>query len=385
MNHSSMEQPPMTIVQVVRSLEWGGLERLALDLALAQQDGGNRVVVYSVYEQHEPALLHEAERAGIRVVQFNKMTGFSISTLRKIAIQLRRDRATVVHTHNELVHTYGTIAGRLAGVRCVVNTIHGTKNGMDSHHNRNYRALLPWTDAVVAVSGETAKQFTSERIRYRDKFHIIRNGIPVARFVAQSARPGSQWPRIRIGTVARLVDIKDQATLIRAFHIVHKNYPHAELHLLGDGPLRKNLELLSNQLGLSHSVTFQGASPNVAEFLSGLDIFAMSSLNEGLPLAVLEAMSAGLPIVSTRVGGICEVASEHAVAEFCPPGDPEALARTIQSVLEPERLKVMGRAGLEIAKQSFTIEAMWHGYEALYHSLLSKKSLYLSSLMPHFS
>ena len=374
----------MTIVQVVRSLEWGGLERLAVDLAVAQQDAGNRVVVYSVYKD-EPALLHEAKRAGIRVVQFNKATGFSISTLRKIAIQLRRDRATVVHTHNELVHTYGAIAGRLAGVPCIVNTIHGTKGEMDPHLNRNYRALLPWTDAVVTVSGETAAQFAAERIRYRDKFHVIRNGIPVARFVAQSARPGSQWPRIRIGTVARLVDVKDQATLIRAFHILHKSYPQAELQLLGDGPLRRNLELLSNQLALSERITFYGASPNVAEFLSGLDLFALSSLNEGLPLAVLEGMAAGLPIVSTRVGGICEIAPEHTVAEYCPPGNPEAFARTIQSVLAPERLKAMGQAAQKLAQRSFTIEVMSRAYEALYRSFLSKRFPYLSSLIPHFS
>ena len=205
--------------------------------------------------------MQEAEHAGIRVVQFNKATGFSIRTLWEMAIQLRRDRTSVVHTHNELVHTYGTLAGRLAGVRCIVNTIHGTKSGVDRRLDRNYRALLPWTGAVVSVSSETASQFAAVRLRYRDKFHVIPNGIQVSKFVAQSAQPGSQWPRIRIGTVARLVEIKDQATLIRAFQIVHKAFPGAELHLLGDGPLRNNLELLANQLELGLSVTFHGASP----------------------------------------------------------------------------------------------------------------------------
>jgi glycosyltransferase involved in cell wall biosynthesis len=118
----------MNIVQVVRSLELGGLERVALDLATAQKEAGNCVSIYSVYK-HEPALIHEADRAGLRVIQFNKLTGFSIRTLWNMARQLRRDQASIVHTHNELVHTYGTIAGRLAGVPCIVNTIHGTKAG----------------------------------------------------------------------------------------------------------------------------------------------------------------------------------------------------------------------------------------------------------------
>jgi glycosyltransferase involved in cell wall biosynthesis len=370
----------MNIVHVVRSLELGGLERLAINLAVAQKEGGNPVVVYSVYK-HKPALLQEAERAGLRVVQFNKVTGFSIRTLWEMARQLRRDCACVIHTHNQLVHTYGTVAGRLVGVPCVVNTIHGTKGGI----NRKYGALLPWTDAVVTVSGETASQFAFERARYQDKFHVIRNGVPVSKFVAQSARPGSQWPRIRFGTVARLVDIKDQATLLRAFHVVQKDHLLAELHILGDGPLKKELDSLSNELGIGRNVIFQGANPNVAEFLRGLDVFVLSSLSEGLPIAVLEAMSAGLPIVSTRVGGISEAAPEHRVAAYCPPGNPEALAHAMKSVLEPERLRTMGQAAQHIAQYSFTIEAMSRSYEALYREVLSKNSSRWSSLLPRLN
>jgi glycosyltransferase involved in cell wall biosynthesis len=135
-------------------------------------------------------------------------------------------------------------------------------------------------------------------------------------------------------------------------------------------------------LELDRSITFHGASPNVAEFLSGLDVFVLSSVSEGLPIAVLEAMSAGLPIVSTRVGGICEVATEHEVAEYCIPSDPEALALAIQSVLEPERMKVMGQTGQAIAQRSFTVQAMAKSYDSLYRTLLSKKSSYFTSLLP---
>jgi|ERR1700723_1738581 glycosyltransferase involved in cell wall biosynthesis len=371
----------MNIVQVVRSLELGGLERVVLDLAIAQKQAGNHASIYSVYK-HEPALVHEAQQAGLHVVQFDKLTGFSIHTLWNMARQLRRDQASIVHTHNELVHTYGAIAGRLAGVPCIVNTIHGTKVGVDPRLDRNYRALLPWTDAVVTVSNETATQFAAERSRYRDRFHVIPNGIPVDRFMALSARPGSQWPRIRLGTVARLAEVKDQATLIRAFRVVQQANHQAELHILGDGPLRASLESLSKRLELDRGITFHGASPKVAEFLSGLDVFVLSSVSEGLPIAVLEAMSAGLPIVSTRVGGISEVATEHEVAEYCIPSDPGALALAIRSILEPERLRTMGLAGQAIARRSFTIRAMSESYETLYRTLLSKKSSYFTSLLP---
>jgi glycosyltransferase involved in cell wall biosynthesis len=371
----------MNIAQVVRSLELGGLERVTVDLATVQKKAGNSVAIYSVYK-HDPSLVNAAKQAGLSVFQLNKMTGFSIRTLLEMVRQFRRDRVTVVHTQNELVHTYGTIAGRLAGVPCIINTIHGTKGGKDPRLDRNYRAMLPWTDAVVTVSSETADQFADERLRHPAKFHVIRNGIPVDRFIAFSAQPGSQWPRIRFGTVARLVDVKDQATLIRAFHIVQKTNPHAELHLLGDGPLRTKLETLSKHLEVDQSVIFHGASDHVAEFLSELDVFVLSSLSEGLPIAILEAMSAGLPIVSTRVGGICEVAIEHTVAAYCEAGDPESLAHTMLSVVDSERIKLMGRAGQAIAKESFSIETMSRNYEALYRTVLSKKYSYFESLIP---
>ena len=97
-------------------------------------------------------------------------------------------------------------------------------------------------------------------------------------------------------------------------------------------------------------------------------------------------MSAGLPIVSTRVGGICEVAPEHEVAAYCPPGDARSTWReAMQSMLEPRRLAVMGQAAQNIAKRSFSIDSMQNDYETVYESILSRKSFYLSSLIPRFS
>src|ERR1700736_5179386 len=168
----------MNIAQVVRSLELGGLGRVTVDLAAAQKKSGNRVTVYSVYK-HDPPLVNASKQAGLNVLQLNKLTGFSIRTLAKMVRQFRRDRVTVVHTHNELVHAYGTIAGRIAGVPFIINTILGTKGGKDPRLDRIYRALLPWTDAVVTVSSETADQFADDRLRHPEKFHVIRKGIPV--------------------------------------------------------------------------------------------------------------------------------------------------------------------------------------------------------------
>jgi len=374
----------MRIVQFVNNLDIGGLERLVIDLAQCQLAEGHQATIYSL--THPGRLAAEAEGMGICIRSFEKPAGPHVSTVWKIAKQLRLDRPDVVHTHNHLVHHYGVVAGRLAGVPVIVNTRHRaeyrivnepggsrvTTEPADRKSDWIFRATLPWVGRVVLIS-EATRQFF---VRYRGippaKATAILNGAHLERFLNAPAHPGSALPRVRFGIAARLVPEKDHFTLLRAFAAVVAEVPGAELHIAGDGALRDRLESFARELSLADRVIFLGALPDTAEFLSQLDIFVLSSLSEGLPLALLEAMAAGLPVVSTRAGGVEEAAVDGKNAYLVAPGDSDALAQAMIRMAREPDLARMGALGRQIVQDRFRIEQTWQEYYKLFLSLGAK-------------
>ena len=374
----------MRIVQFVNNLDIGGLERLVIDLARCQLAEGHQPTIYCL--THPGRLAVEAAGMGICIRSFEKPAGPQLSTVWKLAKQLRRDRPDVLHTHNHLVHHYGVVAGRLAGVPVIVNTRHRaefrlvagpegsqiTTESPDKKSEWIFRATLPWVGSVVLIS-EATRQFF---IRYRGipeaKTHVILNGANLERFLKVPAHPGSALPRVRFGIAARLVPEKDHFTLLRAFAAVATEVPGSELQIAGDGPLRDRLIGFAQELNLANRVTFLGALSNTELFMSHLDIFVLSSLNEGLPVALLEAMAAGLPVVATRAGGVEEAAVDGYNAYLSAPGDSVGLAESMIRMANASDFPRMGALGKEIVKNRFRIERMWQEYYKLFLSLGAK-------------
>lgn len=374
----------MRIVQFVNNLDLGGLERLVVDLAQCQLAEGHQATIYSL--THPGRLAAEAAGMGICIRSFEKPPGPHLSTVWKIVKQLRRDRPDVLHTHNHLVHHYGVVAGRLAGVPVIVNTRHRaeyrivnepggsrvTTEPADRKSDWIFRATLPWVGSVVLIS-EATRQFF---VRYRGippgKATVILNGAHLERFLNAPAHPGSALPRVRFGIAARLVPEKDHFTLLRAFADVAAKVPGAELQIAGDGPLRDRLVGFMQELNLASRVTFLGALSDTPLFMSQLDIFVLSSLNEGLPVAILEAMAAGLPVVSTRAGGVEEAAVDGQNAYLVAPGDAAGLAEAMIRMANAPDWARMGALGKEIVQNQFRIERMWKDYYRLFLSLGAK-------------
>jgi glycosyltransferase involved in cell wall biosynthesis len=297
--------------------------------------------------------------------------------------QLRHDRPDVLHTHNHLVHHYGVVSGVLARVPVIVNTRHraefrfvagpeGSQSTTESPDRKSdliFRATLPWVGCVVLISEATRQFFVRYRGIPEGKTRVILNGAHLERFLKAPAHPGSKLPRVRFGIAARFVGEKDHFTLLRAFAIVSAEVPGAELQIAGDGFLRDRLVGFVNELNLTGRVTFVGALPDTAEFLSQLDIFVLSSLNEGLPLALLEAMASGVPVVATRAGGVEEAAREGYSAYLAEPGDSDGLARAmIRMAREPDMARI-GALGRQIVQERFRIEGTWREYHKLFLSL----------------
>ncbi len=370
----------MRIVQFVNNLDMGGLERLAMDLARCQLAEGHQPVIYCL--THPGRLAPEAAAIGIQVKFFGKGGGLHLSTVWKIAKQLRIDKPDVLHTHNHLVHHYGVAAALLARVPVIVNTRHraeqcivnkpeGSQMITESPDKKSdwiFRATLPWVNSVVMISEATRQFFVRHRGVPMAKTRVILNGARLEKFLNMPAHPGSQLPRVRFGIAAGMVAEKDHFTLRRAFAQVIAEIPEAKLQIAGDGPLRKRLEMFAGKLNLTKSVTFLGALADTPQFLSQLDIFVLSSLNEGLPLAVLEAMAAGLPIVSTRSGGTGEAALDGKNAYLSDPGDSDALAQAMIRMARTPDLVRMGALGREIVKDQFRIQQTWRKYYELFLS-----------------
>jgi glycosyltransferase involved in cell wall biosynthesis len=366
----------MKIVQILPSLDVGGMERLAVDLARQQKAEGHEASIYCT--SHTGEFAPEAEAAGVSVHAFGKTSGFSVRLVCDLASRLRIDRPDVLHAHNAMVLHYGIAAARLARVSVVVNTRHGGNMNWDPHCERIWRQSVRWTDAVVFISEGVRDYYVARDHLSGRNISVIYNGIDVAKFSSRPANPAASLPRFRVGSVGRLVPAKDHITLIRSFALVAAAMPDAELHILGDGPCRPAISQTAMSLGIANRVFLHGACHDVAGFLSTLDLFVLSSIDEGLPISLMEAMAAGLPVVSTQLPGLTELAPESMIAGYCTPGQPESLAEHILRAANRCDLPALGDLARRWA-QKFGIRETWHQYQSVFETILGEKRRYFGA------
>jgi len=362
----------MRIVQLVENLEVGGLERVAVDLALSQRARGHEVMVYCLFGAGP--LRVPVEAAGISVVELHKERLSKLALVRAMAAQLGRDRADVIHGHNPGVHHFAAVAKRAAGVPACVNTRHSAADSSGRpYQERYFRWVQPWTDHVI-FDCDFVRQKLAPELRYPPaKCSVILNGIELAPFENRRAAPGSRGSAIRFGTIGRLVPAKGHAILIDAFACVAHELPHASLHIYGYGPLEGDLRAQVCDRGMEGRICLEGRTTDPAGALESLDVFVLSSVTEGLPLVILEALAAGLPVVSTRVGGVPEVAPEGTTAWLCPPNDTAALAEALRTAAASPNLASMGAAGRELALANYGLDRMTELHLRLYETVLRER------------
>jgi glycosyltransferase involved in cell wall biosynthesis len=279
-----------------------------------------------------------------------------------VARELRALRATAV-----LIYTFGiphlvaAAGARLAGVRKVY-TWAGNPAPCDRIARRKWQAIL-WLSSILGAPVNSVSISIDQSLReLRERLPRGSGAIPIGCDVAGIAKRARAARRLRrrdgplvVGMVARLDPIKDQATLIRAFAEVAKEYPQAELWLVGDGARARELCDLAAAQGIAERVVFWGPRRDVPELLGQMDLFAFSTTrDEGCPNATIEAMAAGLPVIASDVPGCREVLDDGAAGVLVPAGDHAPLARAICRLLgsENERAAWAGR-GLERAAERY--------------------------------
>ena len=362
---------PLHVMQVVHSLVRGGSERVACDLAMRLDRSRVRSSVCAL-DVGGP-LAAELEAAGIAAHVTGRRPGRDARLIGTLYRLFRREQVDVVQTHHLTQLIYGALGARLAGAT-LVHVEHETFSLRSARARRRLRALSFFCDRVVAV-GEAIRDFLVGEVRIaRPRVALIRNGIDLARY-----RPGRRDFRRRIGLpvterwigqIARLEEEKDQATLLRAFASVRARHADTRLVLVGDGSLRASLEELARSLGVEAAVSFLGARSDVADLLPELDVFVLSSIREGLPLALLEAMACGVPVVATAIGNVPRVVRDGVNGDLVPPADERALAAAVGRTLDsPDRASALGAAARAWVAQEYGLDATVRRYQELYDEL----------------
>jgi glycosyltransferase involved in cell wall biosynthesis len=364
------------VAHILSSFGMGGQERVAFDLAVSQLRAGCRVSALSLAPPPDGPLAAEFRAAGAQVDRVARpRPGIDPMLVLRIARWLKQQRVALAHTHNRMALIYGAPAARLSGA-AIVHTKHG-------YNPRGGTRLLAgklaarFVDAFVAVSDETAEFARKRREVDERRLVVIPNGIELGRFhpeptarVRVRRELGIDDDAWVIGTVGRIAVEKNHALLVRA--VAPLLGPKARLVIAGDGELLPSLTELTRSLGSAAYVHLLGARRDVPDVLNALDVFAMSSNIEGLPLVLLEAMATGLPTVSTRTGGIPNVIVEGETGFLVPVGDERELRdRVAHLQAAPAVSRACGERARAAAIDRFSAERMQRDYLELYARVLA--------------
>ena len=369
-----MNSRPGHAMQVIGGLHRGGAERMLVRSVLGLRDLGWRVSVVSL---RDGPLRPELEAADIPLHDLAITRRGVVASARSLMTIIRRDRPEVLHSWMFHANIPTRIAGRILGVPLVVSSEHTLQQESRRRYFANrITGRLPHVHVCVsrAVAG-----FARRRIRLPpDRLVVIRNGIetdefrPVEDRAAIRFRLGLPPNRLLIGSVAQLKAVKRVDVLLHAFARLERP---VELALVGEGVERRGLEDLARRLGIADRVHFCGEQADPATWFHAFDVFASASDVEGLPVAILEAMAAGLPVVATRVGGTEEVVEDGVTGLLVQPRDPTALALALDEIFDdPQRAAEMGAGGRERVRSEFEARRMVAEIDELYVSRLENRT-----------
>ena len=367
----------LAIVHVLSSLGMGGQERVALDLAAGQAERRHRIWVVSLDARAEGPLADAFHDRGVGVAHLPKRTRIDPSLPARLFSLLRRHRVDVVHTHNPQPLIYAAAPARAAGA-AVVHTKHGV-NPAPARQRWMRRASASLTSAFVAVADHTAEVARSGRECPRSRLRVVPNGIDLSRFAPDPAARADIRAELGIpdsahvvGTVGRLFVEKGHTRLLDALAGLLSSGSHVVI--VGAGPEDDNLKAHARGLPSPGSVHLLGARRDVPRILTAFDTFALTSLREGLPLVVPEAMAAGLPVVATAVGGLPKVVAHGETGFLVEDGDARALRRRLEQLAaDPSLARRLGARGRERALAEFSADAMVARYMEIYRAAVGHR------------
>ncbi len=296
---------------------------------------------------------------------------------------LRRERFDIVHTHSSKAGILGRLAAKVAGVPHIVHTVHGWgfHDRMNPLLKNTYvtleKMLQPRTRPLISVSNKTTRVGLDEGIGRPGAYRLIRSGIPLLRFFPDPKRGSEVRERlglsaddIVVGSVGRLSPQKNPRDFVRVAELLSRGRENLRFVYVGDGPMRTEIERTLDSVGLSDRVLLLGIRDDVPDLLRAMDVFILTSLWEGLPRVVLQALATGLPVVAYDTAGIGEAVKEGENGHLVEPGAVGEMVELLDRLVADASLRAaMGRAAAEGLDTAFTEDGMIRDLENLYDEL----------------
>jgi len=359
----------MVIMHIITTIDVGGAEVHLLKLSDSLIKEGHNVHV--VYLKGDGTLQEEFEKIGVSPQKV------SLSGFFQLWMLMRKIRPDIVHTHLLKADFMGGLAAALAGIRGVVSTKHNDEPQLENFFYRFlHRIPLFINKKVIAVSNHIRTYMVHVAGVNPQKIETVYIGIdpsPPDSIKGSSIRQelGLGSEPFLVGSVARLIERKGHQTLLEAFALISKEIKNIKLLIIGGGPHREKLEEMSTQLKVDHDVYFLGERRDIGAILSELQLFVLASVKEGFGLVLLEAMSAGVPILACRSGGIEEAVEDGETGILTTPSNPKALAEQMKYLVQNKDVsRIMGQNGRKKVRTFFSLEKMKKNILEIYKKAL---------------
>jgi glycosyltransferase involved in cell wall biosynthesis len=373
---------PLRVLHVCDHLGWEGsrmhgVKRLFSWLLPRFDESRVRTALVSL--RRKDLTTEALENQGVEISYLGR-SKFDPRTLGALLAIVDRWKPDILHLHNYGATNFGRVAAGMRGLPAIVHE-HINLGRAPWYQKVADRSLEPLTDIALAVSRSTADFMCTERQLPRRKVRVVYLGAPVEEFArprsaaevadARAALGLAAGPVV--GSITRLHEAKGNVYLVRAMPSVLARHPDAQLVIVGEGPLRPDLEAEAQRLGIANRVRFAGFQPDVAAALATFDVAVFPSLFEGTPLTAFEALAMGKAIVATDADGLQEILTDGVNARIVPRRDPAALADRISELLEApdERARLARHA--RAAGQGYDIAALVERLTRLYETMAATR------------
>lgn len=377
-NGTALNPPSIPILHIIKSLGRGGAEML-LPETLRKHDKSRYDFHYIYFIPWKFQMVEEIEREG------GKVTCFSASNNVKILLQARKICKYVKEHDIKLIHCHlpwAGIVGRLVGKMTGVPVVYTEHNKWERYHKVTYflnKMSFVNQERVIAVSEDVANSIKKHHHKKRPVIQVVANGINIDKYdhnfqINRDIRKELNIPERAtvIGTTCVFRKQKRLDVWLEIANAVHQKNPETHFIIVGDGVLRKEIDKKAESLKMDKFVHFAGLQSETRPYLKAMDIFMMCSEFEGLPIALLEAMSMGCMPVCTDAGGIPELVRDKFNGILVPVDEPmQIVARLLEQLQKPEQTKLMGIAARKTVIDSFSMQKMVRELETIYTEILN--------------